>query len=282
MKKKTVYEIVTERIIEKLKQGEIPWRRPWNAYPAVNWVTQKPYRGINQLLLDPGEYATWNQVKKAGGRVKKGAKSELVTFWKLIEVKNEDEEGVVETIPFLRYYRVFNIKDCEGLESRRKVETFDHDPIERAEEIKEGYRDCPPVTFAPGSAFYHPADDIISIPEIKDFAKAEEFYSTLFHEMVHSTGHKKRLGRHGILNVAAFGSHEYSKEELVAEIGAAMLCGLAGVEQETLDNSAAYVQGWLGKLKGDSKFIVSAASQAQKAADYIIGSNNERAKGQVV
>ena len=282
MKKKTVYEIVTERIIEKLKQGEIPWRRPWNAYPAVNWVTQKPYRGINQLLLDPGEYATWNQVKKAGGRVKKGAKSHMVTFWKLIEVKNEDEEGVVETIPFLRYYRVFNIKDCEGIESKRKVETFDHDPIERAEEIKEGYRDCPPITFAPGSAFYRPADDAISIPELQEFDQVEEFYSTLFHEMIHSTGHKKRLGRHGILNVAAFGSHEYSKEELVAEIGAAMLCGLAGIEQETLDNSAAYVQGWLKKLEGDSKFIVSAASQAQKAADYITGSNNERAKGQVV
>lgn len=271
MKKKTVYEIVTERIIEKLKQGEIPWRKPWNSYPAVNWVTQKLYRGINQLLLEPGEYATWNQIKKAGGHVKKGAKSHMVTFWKLIEVKNEDEEGVVETIPFLRYYRVFNIKDCEGIESRRKVETFDHDPIERAEKIKEGYRDCPPITFAPGRAFYRPADDVISIPELQDFEKAEEHYSTLFHEMIHSTGHVKRLGRPGIVNLAAFDRHDYSKEELVAEIGAAMLCGLAGIEQETLDNSAAYVQGWLKKLEGDSKFIVSAASQAQKAADYIAG-----------
>lgn len=271
MKKKTVYEIVTERIIEKLKQGEIPWRKPWNSYPAVNWVTQKLYRGINQLLLEPGEYATWNQIKKAGGHVKKGAKSHMVTFWKLIEVKNEDEEGVVETIPFLRYYRVFNIKDCEGIESRRKVETFDHDPIEEAEKIIEGYPDAPEITFAPGRAFYRPSDDIISIPEKSDFEQVEEYYSTIFHEMVHSTGHKKRLGRNGVTKLSAFGSHEYSKEELVAEIGAAMLCGLAGIEQETLDNSAAYVQGWLKKLEGDSKFIVSAASQAQKAADYIAG-----------
>lgn len=271
MKKKTVYEIVTERIIEKLKKGEIPWRKPWNSYPAVNWVTQKLYRGINQLLLEPGEYATWNQIKKAGGHVKKGAKSHMVTFWKLIEVKNEDEEGVVETIPFLRYYRVFNIKDCEGIESRRKVETFDHDPIEEAEKIIEGYPDAPEITFAPGRAFYRPSDDIISIPEKSDFEQVEEYYSTIFHEMVHSTGHKKRLGRNGVTKLSAFGSHEYSKEELVAEIGAAMLCGLAGIEQETLDNSAAYVQGWLKKLEGDSKFIVSAASQAQKAADYIAG-----------
>jgi len=284
MKKKTVYEIVTEQIIEKLKQGEIPWRKPWNSYPAVNWVTQKPYRGINQLLLEPGEYATWNQIKKAGGHVKKGAKSHMVTFWKFIEVKNEDaeEEGAVKTIPLLRYYRVFNIKDCEGIESKRKIETFDHDPIERAEEIKEGYRDCPPIIFAPGSAFYHPADDIISIPEIKDFAKAEEFYSTLFHEMVHSTGHKKRLGRNGVTKLSAFGSHEYSKEELVAEIGAAMLCGLAGIEQVTIDNSAAYIQNWLRVLSNDSKFIVSAASQAQKAVDYITGSDNEEPVGQVI
>lgn len=271
MKKKTVYEIVTERIIEKLKQGEIPWRKPWNSYPAVNWVTQKLYRGINQLLLEPGEYATWNQIKKAGGHVKKGAKSHMVTFWKLIEVKNEEEEGVVETIPYLRYYRVFNIKDCEGIESRRKVETFDHDPIEEAEKIIEGYPDAPEITFAPGRAFYRPSDDIISIPEKSDFEQVEEYYSTIFHEMVHSTGHKKRLGRNGVTKLSAFGSHEYSKEELVAEIGAAMLCGLAGIEQETLDNSAAYVQGWLKKLEGDSKFIVSAASQAQKAADYIAG-----------
>jgi antirestriction protein ArdC len=271
MKKKTVYEIVTERIIEKLKQGEIPWHRPWVNCPAVNWESQRPYRGINQLLLEPGEYATWNQVKKAGGHVKKGAKSHMVTFWKFIEVKNEDEEGVVETIPYLRYYRVFNIKDCEGIESKRKVETFDHDPIEEAEKIIEGYPDAPEITFAPGRAFYRPSDDIISIPEKSDFEQVEEYYSTIFHEMVHSTGHKKRLGRNGVTKLSAFGSHEYSKEELVAEIGAAMLCGLAGIEQETLDNSAAYVQGWLKKLEGDSKFIVSAASQAQKAADYIAG-----------
>ena len=270
MKKKTVYEIVTERIIEKLKQGEIPWRRPWNAYPAVNWVTQKPYRGINQLLLDPGEYATWNQVKKAGGRVKKGAKSHMVTFWKLIEVKNEDEEGVVETIPFLRYYRVFNIKDCEGLESKRKVETFDHDPIEEAEKIIEGYPDAPEITFAPGRAFYRPSDDIISIPEKSDFEQVEEYYSTIFHEMVHSTGHKNGWAGMELQSCLPSVATIY-KEELVAEIGAAMLCGLAGIEQETLDNSAAYVQGWLKKLEGDSKFIVSAANQAQKAADYIAG-----------
>ncbi len=274
MAKKSVYEIITERIMEKLHQGEIPWRKPWNSYPAVNWVTQKPYRGINQLLLEPGEYLTWNQVKKAGGRVKKGAKSEIVTFWKMMHFDDdEDDEGnpKLKRIPFLRYYRVFNIRDCEGLESKQKVETFDHDPIEEAEKVIEGYRDCPPITFAPGRAFYRPSADTISLPDKSDFGKVEEFYSTLFHEAVHSTGHESRLNRPGIVKLAAFGGHEYSKEELIAEVGAAMLCGQAGIEQETLDNSTAYIQSWLEALQGDNKMIVQAASAAQKAADYILG-----------
>ena len=273
MKKQSVYDIITERIMEKLRQGEIPWRKPWNTFPAVNWDSQKAYRGLNQLLLEPGEYATWNQVKKAGGHVKKGAKSEIVTFWKLLKFAGSDADGEMEVkqIPFLRYYRVFNIRDCEGLESKQKVETFDHDPIEEAEKIIEGYQDCPPITFAPGRAFYRPSADTISLPDKSDFGKVEEFYSTLFHEAVHSTGHKNRLNRPGVAELVAKGGHEYSKEELIAEIGAAMLCGQARIEQETLDNSTAYLQSWLGALQGDNRMIVQAASAAQKAADYILG-----------
>jgi antirestriction protein ArdC len=266
----SVYKIVTERIIEKLKQGEIPWRKPWNSYPAVNWVTQKPYRGVNKLLLDPGEYITWNQIQAAKGKVKKGAKSNIVVFFKMQNVKNKDT-GEEDIYPVLRYYRVFNIKDCEGIESKMKVETFEHDPVEEAEKIVEGYPAGPQITFAPGRAFYRPSDDIVSIPEKTDFEKVEEYYSTFFHELVHSTGHKRRLGRSGVEEVAAFGSHEYSKEELVAEIGSAILCGVAGIEQVTLDNSAAYIQSWLKALKNDERMIVSAAGQAQKAADYILG-----------
>lgn len=265
--KKSVYNIVTERIIEKLEQGTIPWKKPWNAYPAVNWVTQKPYRGINQLLLGSGEYATWNQVKKAGGSVKKGAKSEMVTFFKMLEVEKGNE---IETIPMLRYYRVFNIKDCERIEPKQKVETFEHDPIEEAERLVQNYTGCPEVVFGGGRASYAPGRDIIKMPERERFYTAAEYYSTLFHEMVHSTGHAGRLNRDGIEKYAAFGSERYSKEELVAEIGASMLCGVTGIGN-TIDNSVAYIQGWLGALKADSRLIVSAASQAQKAADYILG-----------
>lgn len=274
MSKKTVYEIITDRIIKKLEEGTVPWQKPWVGGPAVNWVTQKAYQGINQILLEGGEWLTFNQAKAAGGRVKKGAKSEIITFWKMREVKEEDPktgEEIIKKFPMLRYYNVFNINDVEGIKTKRKSESRNHDPIEEAEKIKEGYSDCPTITFRPGKALYRPSDDIISLPETSDFYKIEEFYSTLFHEMVHSTGHAKRLRRSGVTAIASFGSQTYSKEELVAEIGSAMLCGMAGIEITTLDNQAAYIKSWLGKLKDDPKLIITASSQAQKAVDYILG-----------
>lgn len=268
-----VYEIVTERIIQKLEQGVIPWRKPWRNGNAVSWINQREYRGINTMLLDPGEYATFKAVTEHGGTVKKGAKGHMVVFWKWLDIEDE-ETGKTEKVPFLRYYKVFEINtQCEGLKSRRKdSEAYDHDPIETADNIKEGYKDCPPVTFRPGRAFYRPSTDEISVPAITDYHNPEEFYSTLFHEMVHSTGHSSRLNRkNGINKSAAFGSEEYFKEELVAEMGAAMLCTVARIEQATLDNSASYIKSWLRKLKGDPKMVVLAAGAAQKAADYIQG-----------
>lgn len=271
----TVYEIVTEKIIKKLEEGTIPWRKPWTNRQAVNYVSQKPYRGVNAILLDPGEYATFNQIKEHGGTVKKGEKSHMVVFWKMLDGK--DDDGNPKKIPYLRYYNVFEINtQCEGLKSRRKeAESFSHDKISNAEQIKEGYQDAPPVTFAPGKAYYKPFTDSISIPDLSDYKNPEEFYSTMFHEMVHSTGHKSRLNRKGIEEMAAFGSETYSKEELVAEIGAAMLCSVAGIDNATIDNSAAYIKSWLRRLKDDPKLIVTASSQAQKAADHILGISGE-------
>ncbi|WP_068612541.1 ArdC family protein [Paenibacillus tuaregi] len=266
-----IYEMITNRMIQLLEKGIVPWRRPWRVGAAVNWKTQKSYRGINTMLLEPGEYATFKQIKEAGGTVKKGEKGNIVVFWTWLEKEDEDSGKEVK-IPFLRYYNVFDInKQCEGLKSKRDDQTFEHDPIEAAEKICEGYKDAPRVTFASGRAFYRPSTDSVSVPPICDYAKAEEYYSTLFHEHVHSTGHAKRLNRSGITELAAFGDESYSKEELVAEIGAAMLCGVAGIDNSTLDNSAAYVGSWLRELKDDKRLIVQAAGQAQKAADYILG-----------
>lgn len=274
-----VYQIVTDRIIAKLEEGTTPWRRPWNASGvAVNWKTQKPYRGINTLLLDPGEYATFKQIKEAGGTVKKGATSEIVVFWKWME-KEDEESGEIEKIPFLRYYRVFAINSqAEGLSSKRNIVEYEHDPIKEAENIVQGYPEPPCFTFNPGRAFYQPRLDKINVPPLQDYKVAEEYYSTLFHEMVHSTGHQSRLKRTGIEEVAAFGSEVYSKEELVAEMGAAMLCGVAGIDNSTVDNSASYIGGWLRALKDDKRLVVHAAAQAQKAADYILNEEKEAAE----
>jgi antirestriction protein ArdC len=265
-----IYEMVTQKIIEQLEKGVVPWRKPWVNFTAVNWVTQKPYRGINTLLLDGGEYATFKQIQQAGGKVKKGEKGHIVVFWKWVE-KEDEETGETIKIPFLRYYKVFEINtQVEGLESKRKVVSFEHDPIEEAEKIIKGYKNSPSYTHYSGSAYYNPQNDVINVPPMKDFKKVEEYYCTMFHEMIHSTGHKSRLARKGIEEIAAFGSETYSKEELIAEMGAAMLCAQAKIDN-TLENSAAYIQSWLRALKNDKRLVVLAAAQAQKAADYILG-----------
>lgn len=265
-----IYEMVTQQIIEQLEKGVVPWRKPWVNSIAVNWVTQKPYRGINTLLLNGGEYATFKQIQAAGGKVKKGEKGHIVVFWKWIE-KEDEETGETVKIPFLRYHKVFEINNqVEGLESKRKIEHFQHDPIEEAENIIKGYKNSPTYTHYSGSAYYKPKTDVINVPPMPDFKKVEEYYCTMFHEMIHSTGHKSRLCRKGIEEVAAFGSETYSKEELIAEMGAAMLCAQARIDN-TIENSAAYIQSWLRALKSDKRLVVLAAAQAQKAVDYILG-----------
>ncbi|MCP1137532.1 zincin-like metallopeptidase domain-containing protein [Paenibacillus polysaccharolyticus] len=273
--KKTVYDIVTERILNLLAAGVVPWRRPWRSGAAVNWRTQKPYRGINAMLLDVGEYATFKQITEAGGTVKKGTKAEIVVFWKWLDKKNE-ETGEDEKIPLLRYYKVFNIAGT-GLESKRAAASpVDHDPIEDAERLVSGYTDRPPIRYASGRAFYRPSEDVVSVPPLVDYQQAEEYYCTLFHELVHSTGHSKRLKR-PLDEIAAFGDEVYSREELIAEMGAAMLCGVAKIDNHTIENSASYINGWVRKIQEDDKrLVVQAAGIAQRAADYIQGISYEQ------
>lgn len=269
-----IYELVTNKIIEKLEQGVVPWKKPWNSSngPAVNWKTQTPYRGINVMLLEPGEYLTFKQVQEAGGKVKKGAQSEIVVFWKWIE-KEDEETGETEKIPFLKYYRVFNINQCEGIESKRneKIETYEHDPIEEVENIVKGYINKPSLSWERTGAWYKPSIDLVNVPPMSDFPKAEEYAQTMFHELIHSTGHVSRLNRDGITGTHKFGSMDYSREELVAEIGGSMLAAVTGIDNVTFDNSASYIQNWLKVLKNDKKMIVKAGAQAQKAVDYILG-----------
>ena len=275
----TVYDIITERIIGLLKQGTVPWQKPWNVrrgFPC-NLVSRKPYRGINVFLLHAMRYEspfwlTFKQAQQLGATIRKGERACPVVFWKQHEV-DDRTTGEKTKIPLLRYYSVFNLAQCEGVK-----ELPDPTPdtvITRPAEIVENMPQRPAIKHGMAEAFYSPGGDYVGMPAPGRFAGEAEYYSVLFHELTHATGAASRLNRPGVTDAANFGSDQYSKEELVAEMGAAFLCGHAGIEGRTINNSAAYLQNWLSKLQNDSKLIVQAAAQAQKAADFILGVKHE-------
>jgi antirestriction protein ArdC len=274
-----VYEIVTERILKELENGNIPWNKPWvSGGGAVSYNSGKPYSLLNQMLLDKeGEYLTFKQVQEMGGKVKKGEKSQIVVFFKPLEVKEMvDGKEEVKTIPILKYYNVFEVSQCEGIEpkwlEKDKSKLKEFNPIEKAEEVAMAYvdREGIRVDYGGMGACYKPGNDSILMPDRENFIGNAEYYSTLFHELVHSTGHESRLDR--LSKDAHFGSAVYSKEELVAEIGAASMMNQLGIDTDkTMKNSAAYVQSWIAQLRDDKKLIVSAAGKAEKAVNLIRG-----------
>jgi antirestriction protein ArdC len=275
----SVYEIITNQILAELEKGEVPWRKPWHSLPPANLITKKPYRGINVFLLGFAGYGsqfwvTFNQAKQLGGNVRKGQHGTKIIFWKCKTRETESADGEIEErkSAFLRYYTVFNLEQTEGLSALLTLPPAF--PIESAEEIVKAMPN-PPVFEQDSRAAYIPSKDTVTMPSRTAFQSQAEYYSTLFHELTHSTGHAKRLGREGIDKIQPFGSEDYSKEELVAEMGSAMLCGVAGIEQATIGNSAAYLRGWINRLKADSRLVIAAARAAQEAADYIRGESQD-------
>lgn len=277
--KKSVYEIITERIIEQLENGVIPWQKPWTGTHsgAYNRISNKPYSLLNQMILKHGgEYATFKQWSDLGGKIRKGEKSEVVTFWKIqpYEEENENGEKVIKQIPLLRYYNVFHISQVDGVEPKEQLKISNLEPIEEAEKIKTDYMNREHLKIfekVTNDAFYLPIQDYIQVPCKEQYQDIEEFYSTLFHEMIHSTGHKSRLNRSDMQEIVRYGSEKYSKEELTAELGSAMIINILGIETEkSFKNSSGYIQDWLQVLKNDNKFIVSASSRAEKAVKYIL------------
>lgn len=268
-----VYDWVTERIVKQLESGTIPWRCPWvTGGASMNFVTKKPYRGMNVFMTAMSGFAspywmTRKQILSKGGRIRKGEKATMVVFWKVFD-REPDENGKSRKSFVLRYYNVWNVEQTDGIDYP-KPETTQHDPIVACETIIDGYVTCPEIAHKGNRAYYKHSDDSITMPPMEYFTETPEYYSTLFHEAAHSTGHESRLGRK--MGASGFGSESYSFEELVAEMTAAMLCGQAGIEMATLENSAAYIASWLKKFKSDTTMLVKAASKAQKAADYILG-----------
>jgi antirestriction protein ArdC len=271
-----IYLTVRDRIIEQLEKGVIPWQKDW-ADACISYTSRKGYRGINALLLDrPGEYLTFHQVQELGGKVKKGASSYPVVFYKFYAYKQDD--GTEKLIPRpCKYYRVFHLEDTEGIPSKlpekQPAAVMD---IDHAETIVQDYINREGVKLhysAQNRAFYCSTDDSITMPTKEQFQDQTRRYGVLFHEMTHSTGHARRLAREGITEHHRFGDQTYSREELVAEMGAAMMYSLAGLgSMAMVQNSAAYIQSWLQAIRNaEPSLITKAANAAQKAADFILG-----------
>lgn len=279
----SVYEIITQKIIDELEKGICPWKKSWNplGLAPMNYESKRAYSGINQILLsgyDSPYFLTFNQIKKMGAKLKKGSKSANVVYYNFYEkeIIDEFDEIQIEQKVALKYYNVFNATDIEGIkfELPQKIILNEFEKNQICENIINDYisNEGVNLSFDLGEAYYNQKDDRVNMPSLERFFSLEEYYGTFFHELVHSTGHKKRLNR----NLGNFfdGVDEYSKEELIAEIGSAFLSNLAGIEaKSSFENSVSYIANWLKVLKNDKSLIITAAANAQKAADLIYKNN---------
>ena len=287
------YQMVTDRICELMEQGFIPWDKPWamtgdcawsgcdgHVYSLLNQFLladpQKKYKSFDELTKDiAGEWVTYKQAHDRGGQVRKGEHGRRVVFFKMIAKKDENGEETDEMIPIITWSTVFKVSQCDGISQKYHTDAdtlYDFKADQTADEVASGYIFREGITFKTehcNKACYYPATDTVILPLPEQFKDNAEYYSTLFHELVHSTGHQKRLNR--VRKAAAFGSEEYSTEELVAEIGAASLCATLGIENHsTFRNSAGYIQNWLKALKNDKKMIITASARAEKAIKLIL------------
>lgn len=288
--RRDLYEEVSAAIIEQLDQGHIPWAKPWRTGvdPHRNPVTGTVYRGINPMLLEMGamrggfadrRWVTFKQAKGAGGTVRAGARGTMIVFYRPIVIKDE-ETGEKRSIFMLRHYTVFNVEQIDGLKLEELVE-YVPEPQPAADAIVDGYLGAnggPTFRHGGDSAHYNPARDLVQVPPREAFASDDTYFSTVFHEAAHSTGHGSRLARREITELGAFGDEAYGREELTAEMTAAMLCGVAGLE--TLEHSAGYIQHWRDAIAADNRLVVFAAQRAQKAADWVLGIKPKHGNGE--
>ena len=286
-----IYQTITDRFVEQLKKGTVPWQKPW--FGVQNMVSRKQYRGINALLLGSAEFQSpfWVSFKQAldlGGHIKKGEKSTPVIYYKLFDRHDEAGNAIIRgdghaaRVPFIRWANVFNLDQTEGItppaitNGQRTGQSLD-----KAAEIVASAKLCP-IHHTGFAALYSPQDDIIRMPPRSSFRSPEDYHLTLFHEMTHATGHSSRLDREGITQPAKFGSERYSKEELIAELGAAFLSNEAGtLTSLQFENSSAYLGSWIQKFQNDPRMIISAASQAQRSADFVLGIEHKEALNEV-
>ena len=301
---KKVFEIITSQILALLEKGEIPWRKPWggkagngfrDGFPMNAWG--KPYRGMNVWLLravqqfngwECNQWATSRQINRWGGKFldEKPKSTQVIHCQPVYEEEEVEKDGKLvkrKRLKFwsTRYFNVYNLEQTDLFEDwkAKKLKALEEaeeadktwDSIEACEEVLKAYVDCPVIGHGGGRAYYSPSDDRIQMPVKHDFHSKEEYYCTLFHELAHSTGAESRLARKGVVEFDMFGSHQYSQEELVAELTSAFLCGYTGISQATIENSAGYIQSWSKKLRDNPSWFHFASLQAQKAFEYIMG-----------
>lgn len=287
------YQMATDRICELLEHGFIPWEKPWamtktsawsghdgHVYSLLNQFLladpQKKYKGFDEMMADvAGEWVTFNQAQERGGNVRKGEHGRRVIFFSMVPKKDTDGNETGEIYPLIKWTTVFKIGQCEGIEQKWHTDAgvlYAFDGDKTADDVAGDYLQRTGVKLQHAHrerAYYSPKTDTVLMPLREQFAINAEYYSTLFHELTHSTGHPNRLAR--IMAPAAFGSEEYSAEELVAEIGSASIMGTLGLENNlTFRNSAGYIQNWLKALRNDKRLIVTAAAKAEKAIKLIL------------
>ena len=275
--KKDLMQDVTNRIIEQLESGSVPWVKPWKGDGGYrgesclpkNLITGKAYRGINRLILwgasESNYFLTYRQAKLKGGNVKKGAKGHAIAFYSPIKIEDKTKKGEFTVIPLMKSYTVFTVEDCEGIELPPVVEA-PKTPIETRHAKADNCLKPADIRHGGDSAYYSPSHDHIQLPVQAAFKTPADYYATALHELTHWTSHKTRCDRN---LVGRFGDTAYAREELCAELGAAFLCADLGIEGKL--QHAAYIESWLKVLKGDKKAIFTAAGQAQKAVDFIQG-----------
>jgi len=302
-----MYELITEKLVAQIeKSGKLPWQKPWktsmttlrsgrvvNPNEPINYVSKRNYRGINFWLLQCNEYdsnywVTFKQMQGLKGKLKVNEetgkteeKATPVIYWDIRKTEQKNEEGKIEekTFYFLKYHNVFNFDQIkfetqpkEIIADIVKEEIKEILPIEAIEQIVANVPNCAKISNDGGSrAYYSPLNDSIHMPKQNHFVGSEEYYSTLIHEIAHSTGHRSRLNRETLVKNVAFGSDVYSKEELVAELSASFVLGVTGIAtKETETNSAAYLQSWIKSFKNDTKMIFWASKEATKSTNYIL------------
>lgn len=272
------YQQITERIIENLSIAT-SWSDMISYSNGPVNITGRPYRGINLMLLYNTDFTsriwgTFRQIIKHGGKIKKGEKSSIVAFWSTYKPKDQEES---EEKWYLKVYRVFNVDQCEFIEGNEYLAYLENklneDPIPAVpQEVVSDYLTRENITLKTvkkkSTPFYSPIKDQVSITDSKLYKNNDEYFMTLYHELVHSSGHPKRLNRFEVENTT-FNRQEYSLEELVAEIGANFLCSETAVNPDFM-NSVAYVKGWIPYLKDHPRWIVSAAAKAEKAVEFIL------------